>query len=105
MMAPLEHYVLLSALVFALGLGTAAGRRNAVFVLLGLEMMLGAGTIALAAFWRAAPAGQGDGLLVLVVLGIALSAAEAAVGLALLLNAHRITGSADVDGMDGGDGE
>lgn len=51
-MNPLFFYLLLSAFLFTVGLGGVLSRRNAILVLIGIELMLNAGNINLIAFWR-----------------------------------------------------
>ena len=52
---PLASYLLVSALVFAIGLAGALTRRNAILVLIGIELMLNAANLNLIAFWRFGP--------------------------------------------------
>src|SRR5207253_5484105 len=87
-MVTLAHYLVLSALVFALGLFAVLTRRNGVAVLMGIELMLNAANINLVAFNKyAAPGAMPGQVFALVV--ITLAACEAAVGLALVLAAYR----------------
>ena len=51
-MTPLHHYLLLSALLFSIGLAGALTRRNAILVLIGIELMLNAANLNFIAFWR-----------------------------------------------------
>ena len=91
---PLEHGLLLAALLFALGLAGALARRNLVFTLMGIEIMLNAAGLAFVlagAHWRQ-PDGQVMFLFVLVV-----AAAEVSVGLALFLGLYRQLRSLDPD--------
>ena len=85
---PLGAYLTLAALVFAIGLFGVMTRRNAVGILLGIELMLNAVNINLVAFWHYLTsqimAGQMFTLIVLTV-----AAAEAAVGLALIISIYR----------------
>jgi NADH:ubiquinone oxidoreductase subunit K len=84
----LAHYLVLSALLFALGVFAVLTRRNAVAILMGIELMLNAANINLVAFNKyAAPGGIQGQVFALVV--ITLAACEAAVGLALVLAAYR----------------
>ncbi len=84
----LEHYLLLSAVLFAIGLYGALAKRNAIIILMCVELMLNAVNIALVAFSRfVTPAlltGQVFGIFILVV-----AAAEAAVGLAIVISIYR----------------
>ena len=54
-MTPLLYYLLLSALLFAIGLAGALTRRNAIIVLIGIELMLNAANLNFIAFWRYGP--------------------------------------------------
>ncbi len=54
-MTPLHHYLLLSALLFSIGLAGALTRRNAILVLIGIELMLNAANLNFIAFWRYSP--------------------------------------------------
>lgn len=87
-MIPLSAYLLLGAFLFALGLFGALTRRNALGVLIGIELIFNAANINLVAFNRylhpGAPLGQGFAVFV-----IAIAAAEAVVGLALVLTIYR----------------
>ena len=51
-MTPLHHYLLLSALLFCVGLAGALARRNSILVLVGIELMLNAANLNFIAFWR-----------------------------------------------------
>lgn len=85
---PLSWYLLLAAALFCIGLYGVLARRNAIAVLMGVELMLNAANINLAAFERyVAPnslAGQ-----IFVIFNVTVAAAEAAVGLALILAIYR----------------
>ena len=88
-LSPLHLCLLFSSTLFCVGLIGALSRSNAILVLLGVELMLNAGNINLIAFWRYGPS-PADGTGVLFVLfSIAIAAAEAAVGLALVIAVHR----------------
>ena len=88
-LSPLHLCLLFSSTLFCVGLIGALYRSNAILVLLGVELMLNAGNINLIAFWRHGPS-PADGTGVLFVLfSIAIAAAEAAVGLALVIAVHR----------------
>jgi len=91
---PLEHVLVLAALLFALGVVALLVRRNAVFMLLAIEIMLnaaGLAFIAAGARWGQ-PAGQ-----VMFVFILAMAAAEVAVGLALVIRLRRLFGTVDTD--------
>lgn len=95
-MPGLTHYLVLSALVFSLGLFAVVTRRNGVAILMGIELMLNAANINLVAFNRfTAPAAMQGQVFALIV--ITLAACEAAVGLALVLAAYRSLETTYVD--------
>lgn len=88
-MTPLHLCLLLSTLLFALGLMAAIARSNSILVLLGVELMLNAANLNFIAFWRFGPnASQAHGVI-FVLFSIAIAAAEAAVGLALVIAIYR----------------
>ncbi len=87
-MITLTHYLLLSALVFALGVYAVLTRRNGVAILMGIELMLNAANINLVAFNKYVAPGAMQGQIFALVV-ITLAACEAAVGLALVLAAYR----------------
>lgn len=92
----LMHYLVLSALLFCTGLYGVVTRRNAVAILMGIELMLNAANINLVAFNRyVAPTAVGGQVFALVI--ITLAACEAAVGLALVLAAYRSLETTQVD--------
>jgi len=91
---PLELGMLYATVLFSLGLVGVMVRRNLLFVLLSLEVMLNAGALAFViagAHW-----GHPDGQ-VMVLLVLAVAAAEAAVGLAIVLQLHRRLSTLDTD--------
>jgi NADH:ubiquinone oxidoreductase subunit K len=87
-MIPLSWYLILAAGLFSIGLFGVLARRNAVAILLGVELMLNAVNINLVAFWRygdiSTMAGQ-----VFAIIVFAVAAAEVAVGLALVISVYR----------------
>ena len=88
-MVPLHHYLLLSVLLFGIGLGGVLTRRNGILTLMGLELMLNAANLNFIAFWRHQPApAAADGLL-FALFAIGVAAAEVAVGLALIIAIYR----------------
>jgi NAD(P)H-quinone oxidoreductase subunit 4L len=96
MQVGLMHYLVLSALLFCAGLYGVVTRRNAVAILMGIELMLNAANINLVAFNRyVAPTAVGGQVFALVI--ITLAACEAAVGLALVLAAYRSLETTQVD--------
>ncbi|HNQ74772.1 MAG TPA: NADH-quinone oxidoreductase subunit NuoK [Verrucomicrobiota bacterium] len=88
-MTPLAGYLLLAAVLFCIGLAAALTRRNAIVVLIGIELMLNAANLNFIAFWQfgAHPAPVTGIMFALFAIGIA--AAEAAVGLALVIAVYR----------------
>src|SRR5437870_13341832 len=88
-MTPLAGYLVLSALLFALGLAGALTRRNAIIVLIGIELMLNAANLNFIAFWRYGPNPQALTGVMFVIFSIGVAAAEAAVGLALIISIYR----------------
>jgi NADH:ubiquinone oxidoreductase subunit K len=87
-MIPLSWYLLLAAGLFSLGLYGVLGRKNAVAILMAIELMLNAVNINLVAFWRYLTPEGVSGLMFTVVV-LAVAAAEAAVGLALIISIYR----------------
>ena len=96
-MTSLHAYLLLSALLFSIGLAGALTRRNAIFVLVGIELMLNAANLNFIAFWRYGPNPQALTGVLFVIFSIAIAAGEAAVGLALIISIYRHYQTADVD--------
>ena len=94
---PLQAYLLLAALVFAIGLFGVLTRRNAVGILLGIELMLNAVNINLVAFARLRADVAG---LVFTMLTIAITVAEVAVGLAIIIAIFRVRRTIEADHLD-----
>ena len=88
-MSPLQHYLVLSSLIFAIGFGGVVSRRNAIVVLMGIELMLNAANLNFIAFWRFGPNPEAVTGFMFVLFSIALAAAESAVGLALVISIYR----------------
>ena len=91
----LPHYLVVSTFVFCTGLAVMVLKRNAVGVLIGVELVLNAATINFAAFGRYRIGGVDGQIAALFV--IALAAAEAAIALAIFLNFYRAHATVDVD--------
>jgi NADH:ubiquinone oxidoreductase subunit K len=87
-MSPLQAYLAVSAILFAIGFGGVVTRRNAIVVLMGVELMLNAANLNFIAFWKFAPSGNVAGYI-FVLFSIAIAAAESAVGLALVILIYR----------------
>ena len=98
-MIPLSWFLIFAAALFSVGLFGALSRRNAVAILLGIELMLNAININLVAFWRygdvAVMAGQ-----VFAVIVFAVAAAEVSVGLALVISVYRRRNTVVADELD-----
>jgi NADH-quinone oxidoreductase subunit K len=92
----LEHYLVVSVLLFALGLLGVLTRRNLLVVYMSLELMLNSATLALVSFSRFN--GSLDGQ-VMVLFIITVAAAEVAVGLALIVALYRKRQSAHVEDL------
>jgi NADH:ubiquinone oxidoreductase subunit K len=87
-MIPLSWYLILSAGLFSIGLFGVLSRRNAIAILLGVELMLNAVNVNLVAFWRYGDLMQMAGQVFAIIV-FAVAAAEVAVGLALIISAYR----------------
>ena len=88
-MIPLVSYIIFSALLFSIGLAGALTRRNAILVLIGIELMLNAANLNFIAFWRYSEHPEALTGVTFVIFSIGIAAAEAAVGLALIISIHR----------------
>jgi NADH:ubiquinone oxidoreductase subunit K len=99
-MTPLLAHLLLSALLFSIGLAGALTRRNAILVLIGIELMLNAANLNFIAFWRYGPNPEALTGVTFVLFAIAIAAAEAAVGLALIIAIYRHRRTTDVNAFD-----
>ncbi|HZZ39434.1 MAG TPA: NADH-quinone oxidoreductase subunit NuoK [Acidobacteriaceae bacterium] len=95
-MTPLAGCLLVSALLFSVGLAGALTRRSAILVLAGIELMLNAANLNFIAFWRFGPHPEALTGVIFVIFSIAVAAAEAAVGLALILAIYRHAHTSDV---------
>jgi NADH:ubiquinone oxidoreductase subunit K len=96
-MTPLANCLLLSALLFSVGLAGALVRRNAILVLIGIELMLNAANLNFIAFWRYGPNPEALTGMMFVIFSIGVAAAEAAVGLALIIALYRHTKTTNID--------
>ena len=104
MIVPYSHVLMLSALLFLMGMMCMVARRNLIMMVLGLEIMLNAaavGFVGASLRWQ-----HMDGQAMAIFI-MAVAAAEVSVGLALIVHVHRRTGSVDPDvrmsigGVDG----
>ncbi|WP_256010700.1 NADH-quinone oxidoreductase subunit NuoK [Desertivirga xinjiangensis] len=91
---PLNHYILLSAIIFSIGVMGVLIRRNAIIIFMSIELMLNAVNLLFTAFsaHRGDAAGQ-----VFVFFVMALAAAEVAIGLAIIVMIYRNTNSTDIN--------
>jgi len=92
----LTHYLVVSALVFGLGILIIVTRRNAVAVLMGIELLLNAAGLNFVAFSKFSCVDRTEGQLVTIFV-IVIAAAEAALALAITLNIFNILNTIDVD--------
>lgn len=98
-MVPLSWYLIVAAALFSIGVYGVLARRNAVAILMSVELMLNAVNINLLAFWRYRTPSQPIGLAWAVFV-LALAAAEAAVGLALIISVYRLRDSVVAEELD-----
>ena len=98
-MVPLSWYLIFSAALFSVGLFGVLARRNAVAILLGVELMLNAVNVNLAAFWRYLDPTQMSGQVFAIIV-FAVAAAEVAVGLALVISVYRRRNTVVADEID-----
>lgn len=95
-MIPLQHGLILAAILFVLGLTGLLIRRNLLFMLISLEVMINSAALAFVvagSYWQHA-----DGQI-MYILAISLAAAEACIGLALLLQLHRRRQNLNIDSV------
>ena len=94
----LIHFVVLSAVLFSLGLFCVVTRRNAIGILMGIELILNSANINYVAFARYGPGGYDGQLFAIFV--IMLAAVEAAIGLAIVLGIYQRFETIDVEATD-----
>ena len=97
-MIALEHYLVVAAILFCLGILAVATRRNAISILMGVELILNAANLNLVAFARFTDPGFGGQVFAVFV--IVLAAAEAAVALAIVLNIYRNYQMVNIDRLN-----
>jgi len=93
-MVPVDYYILLSAILFAIGVTGVLIRRNALIIFMSIELMLNAANLAIVAFSSVLKSFSGQ---IFVFFVIAVAAAEVAVGLALIVEIFKSKHSIDVD--------
>ncbi len=98
-MIPLAWYLIVAAALFSIGVYGVLARRNAIAVFMGIELMLNAVNLNLLAFWRyVQPADLSGQMFAIIVITVA--AAEAAVGLALIIAVYRTRRTVHVEELD-----
>ena len=96
MMVPLYYYLVLSALIFSIGVAGVVIRRNLIIILMSIELMLNAINLTFIAFARALGSMEGQ---VIVVFVMTVAAAEAVIGLAIVIAGYRHRQTLDPDEM------
>ena len=96
----LQLVLSVSSILFSIGLLAALSRRHAIFILIGIEMMLAAANLNFVAFWRFSPEPRDPTGIMFAIFAIAIAAAEAAVGLALVIAVYRHYRTTDVDRLN-----
>lgn len=100
----LNHFLIVSLLLFAAGLTTILTKRNAIGILIGVELVLNAAAVNMVAFNRFAwPGSSGEPLIdgqMFAIFIVVVAAAEAAIALAIFLNFYNTFNSIDVDRAD-----
>jgi len=94
----LNHFLIISSILFSLGLFGVVTRKNAVMVLMGIELILNAANINFIAFAKFGGFGLRGQIMALFV--IVLAAAEAAIALAIVLNIYKTFSTVNVDEID-----
>jgi len=100
---PLSWFLYFAAAAFAIGLAGVLVRRNAIAVLMAIEIMLNAANVNLVAFWRYGPERESFGPIsgvILAIMVLTVAASEVAVGIGLILLCYRRWHAADVDRYD-----
>ena len=95
-MNSLQSYLVISSILFSLGIYGIMTRRNAIAILMGIELILNSANLNFIAFNRFGGMGELDGH-VFAIFVIVLAAAEAAVALAIIINLFKNVGTVDVD--------
>ncbi|MCU0343688.1 MAG: NADH-quinone oxidoreductase subunit NuoK [Ignavibacterium sp.] len=94
----LNHFLVISTLLFAMGIYAIVTRKNAIMVLMGVELILNSANINFIAFTRFGNFGLQGHLIALFV--IVLAAAEAAIALAIVLNIYKTLSTVNIDEVD-----
>jgi NADH:ubiquinone oxidoreductase subunit K len=98
-MIPLWWYLIVAAAIFCIGIYGVLARKNAVGILMGIELMLAAVILNLVAFWRYLTPARISGQAFAVIV-FAVAASEAAVGLALIISIYRRRSTVVADEID-----
>ena len=98
-MVPLSWFLILAAAIFSVGLFGVLARRNAIAILMGIELMLNAVNLNLLAFWRYLWSDSLTGVVFIIIV-FAVAAAEVAVGLALIISIYRRRSTVVVEEID-----
>ncbi|NPV07862.1 MAG: NADH-quinone oxidoreductase subunit NuoK [Anaerolineae bacterium] len=96
---PLTWYLVVAAALFCIGLYGVLSRRNAVTILMGVELILNAANLNFIAFWRHIGPERFDGVVFALIV-MTVAACEAAVGLALIIAIYRSRRSVDLSDAD-----
>src|SRR5437868_14801044 len=96
----LQLFLMVSAALFSIGLLAALSRRHAIFILIGIELMLAAANLNFIAFWRFSPEPQQPTGALVPIFSIPIAAAEAAVGLPLAIAIPRLYHTTSVHKLD-----
>jgi NADH-quinone oxidoreductase subunit K len=94
----MEYYLIVSTLMFFIGIYGFITRKNMIAILISLELVLNAVEINFAVFNRYLFPGQLEGMF-FTLFGIAITAAETAVALAIIINAYRTIGNIDIKNL------
>jgi NADH-quinone oxidoreductase subunit K len=94
----LNHFLVVSTLLFSMGIYAIVTRKNAILVLMGVELILNSANINFIAFTRFGNFGLQGHLIALFV--IVLAAAEAAIALAIVLNIYKTLSTVNIDEID-----
>jgi len=93
---PLTWYLVLAAALFCIGLYGVLARRNAITILMSVELILNAANLNFLAFWRYTGPDKFDGVVFALIV-MTIAACEAAIGLALVIGLYRNRETVDVD--------
>ena len=98
-MSTLHLCLFIAVMLFAVGLAGVLTRRNAILILMGIELMLNAANLSFVTFWRFGPNPEALEGVMFALFAIAIAAAEAAIGLALVIVVYRHFRTTDVEAV------